>query len=271
VVGGGVAFDALSEGTTVVTATAPGFNSGWVESSVTVSVSKPGMSLTDPWYGAYRVGSSLQGQLRLTLGGSAHGGVTVRIASSDTIRLRVSPNATTSGTSFIDVFIPNGQTYADFYVQGLQGMTGNVTVTATNPLFTDGSTVMDVVQPVFRIENLSNSIGAGAADDPFRVRTGILNTSGTGIWFWQEVSAAGPVHVLISSSNPTVGKLRTAAEYGASVTVDIAAGSLTSPDTVLAGGVAFDALAAGTTNISAAAIGFQNSWGEATVSVTVTP
>ncbi len=238
---------------------------------MTVTVSKPGMTLTDPWYGAYRLGSSLQGQLRLTLGGSAHGGVTVRIASMDTLRLRIAPNATTSGTSFIDVFIPNGHTYTDFYVQGLQGMTGSVTVMATHPLFTDASTVMDVVQPVLRIENLSNSIGAGAADDPFRVRTGILNPAGTGIWFWQDVSAASPVHVLIGNSNPTVGKLRTAAEYGASVTVDIAPGSQTSPETVLAGGVAFDPLAVGITAVSASAIGFHNTWGEATVTVTVTP
>ena len=268
---GGVAFDALGAGTTVVAATAPGFNNAWSEASATVTVSQPGMTITDPWVGAYRVGSSLQAQLRLTLGGSSHGGVTVRIASGDTLRLMVSPNATTVGTAFIDLFIPDGQTYTDFYMQGKQGITGDVTVTASSPLFVDGTTTIKVVQPVFRIENLTTSTTTSAADDPFWVRTGILNTGGTGIWAWQDVSASGPVQVLFNSSNSAVGQVRTAAEVGSSVTVAISENTQTSPATVLAGGVAFDALTTGSTVISASSIGFDNSWGEASATITVSP
>ncbi len=271
VASGGVAFDPLAAGSTVVAATAPGFNNAWTEASATVSVSQPGMTLTDPWAGAYRVGSSLQGQLRLTLGGSSHGGVTVRISSGDTYRLLVSPNSTTVGTAFIDLFIPDGSNYKDFYVQGVQAITGSVTVTASSVLFTDGTVVIQVVEPVFRIENLNASTTAAAADDEFWVRTGILNTSGTGIWFWQDVNASAPVQVLVTSSNPAAGKLRTAAQYGNEVTVEVPVNQQISRTTVATGGVALDALAAGTTIVKVTAIGFNNSWSEASVTVTIAP
>jgi hypothetical protein len=266
---GGVAFDALSAGTTVVSATAPGFNNAWSEASATVTVTQPGMTMTDPWVGAYRVGASLQTQVRLTLGGANHGGVTVRVASSDHYRALVSPNATTAGTPFIDVYLPDGTTYKDFYVQGVQGVTGTVTLTATQALFTDGTVSFQVVAPVFRLYNLDTNTTTLSADDEFYVFAGILNTAGTGVLTWQAVSGAGPVTVLFTSSNPSVGQLKTTSATGASVTVQIPVNQEYSPTSVAAGGVALDGLSVGTTVVRATAVGFNDTWSESAATITV--
>jgi len=71
------------------------------------------MTITDPWHGAYRVGSSLQHTLRLTLGGANHGGVTVTVTSSDANKLRLAPNATTAGDSngTLNIAFADGETY----------------------------------------------------------------------------------------------------------------------------------------------------------------
>lgn len=182
----------------------------------------------------------------------------------------VSPNATTAGTSFIDVFVPDGQTSFDFYVQGINGVTGSVILTAISALFADGTATVEVVPAVLQILNLSTSTTCGAADDPFQVRTGYVHSNGT-TFLYALVSPAGPVHVLLTSSNAGVGLLRTAAEYLAQVTVDVQPNTYDSPSTVIAGGVAFDALAAGSTTVSASSIGFNNSWSQASATVTVAP
>jgi len=231
------------------------------------------MSFQDLWGYQFYVGSGLQIPCRVNLGGSQHGGVTVRIASGNTTKLLVSPNATTVGTSFIDVFIADGQTTYDFYIQGVQGNTGDVTLTASNAAFTNGTTTVHVVQPALYIQDLSTSTTASAADDPFYLVTGIPYYPGGGTSWWgqQPVSATSVLHVLVTSSNETVGKLRTGTYYGNAATVDVQINSYNSPSTVGAGGIAFDPLTAGTTTISATATGFLNTFPQASGVVTVSP
>ena len=65
------------------------------------------------------IGSGLQDPHIARLGGSVHGGVTVRIASNDPAIALVAANATTPGTAFVDVFVPDGSTDASLYVQGV--------------------------------------------------------------------------------------------------------------------------------------------------------
>jgi hypothetical protein len=266
----GIAFDPLSDGTTTVTASAPGFDGSYARSSTQVTVSQPGIILTDEQWGDYRIGGGLQVRYRLTFGGSEHGGVSVRVASDDTSRLLVSPDATTAGTSFIDIFIPDGQSTADFYVQGVNGVTGAVTLTASSAQFDDGTAVVNVVPGVVSIINLNTSTNASAEDDPFRVRTGYLSTDES-TFHYAPVSPAGPLQVLLSSSNTSVGQLKTAAQTGAAVTVEVPVNDFNSPSTVSLGGVAFDPIAAGTTTISTSVIGFNNSWYSSTATVTVSP
>lgn len=270
VAAGGVAFDPVGSGSTTVAATATGFNAGYAPSSAVVTVSQPGIALADIWFGDKRIGGGLQAPYRVTLGGSAHGGVTVRVASSDTIRMLVAANATTAGSAFIDIFIPDGQTQATFYVQGVNGVTGIPTLTASSALFTDGTLDVEVVQGVTYIHSLDTTTTAGAADDPFRVRTGYVHSNGS-TFRYASVSPAGPLQILVSSSDAGVGQLKTAAETGAFVTVEIAVNAFDSPSTVATGGVAFDPVTADTTTISTNVIGFNNSWHLSTDTVAVSP
>ena len=78
VAAGGVAFDPIGGGSTTVSATAAGFRAA---APVTVTVSAPGITLLNL---PTAVGAGLQdGCRRRRLGASAHGGVTVRITSSE--------------------------------------------------------------------------------------------------------------------------------------------------------------------------------------------
>ena len=260
VAGGGVAFDALGGGTTTITATAPGFAatnppSGNAVNQVDVTVTQPGITLTS---GASlnQLGSGLQTPGNITLGGSDHGGVTVRITSSDPGVLLVAPNATTPGTAFIDLNFADGDATEPYVVQGIGSATGQVTVTATSPQFTNGELIVDVVEPRLQISALLLNTNTLAADDPFFVGTGVANAGGN-IQQFQNVSAAGPLTVTLTSGSQAVGLPTTLANGAVSPnTVVIALNSAFSGNTVAGGGVAFDALGNGTTTITATAPGF---------------
>ena len=201
VASGGVAFDPLTGGTTTISASAPGFNNAYTGANVLVTVIQPGMTLTDIWQGDYRLGGGLQAPYRLILGASEHGGVTVRITSANASVLRVAPDGTTAGTDDTDVFIADGQTYKDFYIQGVRGATATgVGLAATNALFTNGITSIDVVPAVFSINDLETSTNSLSADDPFYVRTGYIHSNGTSFRY-APVSGAGPLTVTFTSSN----------------------------------------------------------------------
>jgi len=168
--------------------------------------------------------------------------------------MEVSPNATTAGATFIDVVVPNGQNRANYYVQGVEGAVGTVVLTASAQGFTDGTASITVVAPALDILSLSLSQSAAGADDPFLVRMGVPNAQQTGLSIEQAVRAGGTtLTATVTSTDVGVGGLTTSGQATvASVTVDIAPLSARSPGTVLAGGVAFDPVAAGTTTIEAA-------------------
>ncbi len=91
---GGVDFDPIGGGSTTVSATATGFRAA---TPVNVTVSAPAMTLFSlPGL----VGAGLMsGTYTARLGATAHGGVTVRITSSNPAVLLVSRNASTVGTA----------------------------------------------------------------------------------------------------------------------------------------------------------------------------
>ena len=268
---GGVAFDPMAGGSTTVSVTAAGFNNAWSAASQAVTVTQPDITITDPWQNYFRVGGGLQKQLRVTLGGANHGGVTVRVASSETTKLLISVNAATPGTSFIDIPIADGSTSADFYVQGVLNATGDATVTATQALFTSGNVSIKVVQPVFVLSGLADSTTSLSANDPFYAYAYILNAAGTAVQTTQEVSAVGALAVTFTSSDGGVGQIAKTGTTAASVTITMAVGAIYTPTSVAAGGVAFDPMAGGSTTVSVSAPGFNNAWSAASQTVTVTP
>ncbi len=269
VASGGIAFDPLSVGTTTMTASALGSNAAFGYSNQAVTVNQTAITFSDLHHGDWIIGGGLQKTMRVTLNGSAHGGVTIRIASTDTVRLLVSPDATTVGTSFIDVFIPNGETYKNFYIHGISGDPGTVPLTGTSTGLASASANIQVVKGVLDILYLITSTSAGAADDPFVIRTGYPN--GTSFRYCWVSATENALQVIIKSSDALVGQLITGTGTGDEETIEIQAGQYDSASTVATGGVAFDPIAAGTTEISTTAIGFDNTWSQSSATVTVSP
>jgi adhesin/invasin len=260
---GGVAFDPLTTGTATVTATIPGLVTT-TNGTRTVLVNTPSITVN-----AVTVGAGLQESTTFGLSAGDHGGVSVIIESSNPGVALVSPNATTAGSASIIIPLADGVAGATYYVHGVDGQTGTVTISARATGFTDGSNTASVVQPALDISGLLTTTTAGAVDDPFQVRVGIGTTSVLNVL--QEARAGGPgFSVTVTSSVPAAGQLVTTALTGASVTIAIAPGVSATPGTVALGGAAFDALTAGTTTVSAAISGFVTTTNGARV-VTINP
>jgi adhesin/invasin len=250
VAGGGVAFDPLTAGSTTVSATIPGFVTTTTGGIRTVTVTTPALSVV-----SVTVGAGLQESTALTVGANDYGSATVVIKSSNPQVALVSPNATTAGSDSIVITVNEPTTSVGFFVHGLEGQTGTVTISARADGFTDGSNTATVVQPALDISGLTLTTTAGAADDPFQVRVGTGTSASLNAL--QEARAGGPgLTVTVTSSAPEFGQLVTTSLTSGTVTVNIAAGFSVTPSTVAGGGVAFDAVAAGTTTVSASISGF---------------
>jgi hypothetical protein len=259
----GIAFDPLTSGTTTLSATIPGFISQPLANR-DVTVSAPAITV---YAGA--VGAGLQTQPYVYLGVATQGGVTLRLESSAPGVLQLSPDAVTPGAASIDIQVPDGTQYVYYHVQGVQGQTGTVTITASAPGFTDGSNAWDVVQPALSIISLNPTTTAGAANDPFQVRVGIAGGSGVGTV--QGVSATvGTLTATITSGTPSSGTLTTSAGTAASRSIQISTNAYDSPPTLAAGGIEFDPLMSGSTTLSATIPGFIAT-PDATRVVTVNP
>ncbi len=145
---GGVAFDPLRRGTTTVSATINNFIRT-SQTSVEVTVGGPGLQM---FVLSPRVGAGLQTPCcSVSLNDANHGGVTVRVTSSNRNVLLLAPDDNTVGTAFIDVPVPNGQTTFSFVVQGRERATGTVTLTASAPGFAAGTGTMTVEQPALAL------------------------------------------------------------------------------------------------------------------------
>jgi hypothetical protein len=242
---GGVEFGPTAAGSTTVSATAPGYLA-LPTASPTVTITTPGISVSN-----VTVGAGLETSSSVSLGASNHGGITVRVTSTNPALYLVSPDGNTPGSAFIDVPVNNGGTFFSYVVQGLDGQTGSAQVTVTAPGFANGSATHTVVQSAADIIFLPGSIAAGAANQPFQVRTGIPDALGN-VLSQEQARAAGlpPLTATVSNSNATAAQLVTTQTSGQSVQVDIAPGLARSPGTVAAGGVEFDPLAAGNTAVS---------------------
>jgi hypothetical protein len=268
VAAGGVAFRALATGQTTVSATIPGFIVTTAGTSI-VTVSTPGITFsTFP----AAVGVGLQATATAHLGASQHGGVTVRIQSSDPNVVRVSATGSTLGSEFIDVPLANGLSDASYFVQVVDGapVSSSVTITATAPGFNQVSNSTTVVQAALKIDQLATSIAATAANDNFIVRVGTRSTTTGDFGVEQPIRGGSSLTVTLTNSNATVAQLVTQAGGAQSRNVTINGATSFSPLTVNTGGIAFDPLQAGPTTVTAAG-GNITPTSSAVVSVTVTP
>ncbi|MFL5580803.1 MAG: beta strand repeat-containing protein [Gemmatimonadaceae bacterium] len=238
--------------------------------SVSVTVNPP-----LPIAGATPVtlGAGLMVARSVTLGTASHGGVTVRVVSSDPARVLVSPSATTAGSASIDVPVANGTANVAYFVHALETPTGSTTVVASAAGFVGFSQTVNVVQPAIDLVGLATSTTTTTSDDAFQVRTGtpFISPQGvaTSLSEVQAIRVGGtPLSVTLSSSLPSVATLITMATVGGQASVQVASGQSASPATVLAGGVALRPVAQGNTVVQATAPGFRaTSAASVTVSV----
>lgn len=261
VAGGGVALVPSGPGTATVTATAPGVVTQ-PNGSLDVSVTTPGITVA-----ARTVGSGLQVPTSVNLGASAHGGVTVRVTSTDAATLLVAPDDTTPGADFIDVFVPDGSTSFTYYVQGVEGATGTPAVDVTAPGFNTGQATMTVVQPGIVISGLGTSVTSLSPNDDFYASVGIPSGGSVSV---QDVRAGGsPITVTFVSSDSSVVRLTDGVNTADTLTATIPVGQYYTPTTVAGGGIAAEPVSAGTATITASASGIiTQPAGSQTVSVT---
>lgn len=264
---GGVEFDPVGVGMTTLTVSAPGFTPFPAAGNVVTVTPGSLVFLSSPT----RVGSGLQdGGFTARLSGSSHGGTTIRITSADPTRLRVSPNAATLGSAFIDVAVANGSTDAQYVVEGQDGMTGTVALTASCPLTPSVMTNVDVVPPALRLLDLGGTISAVASNALVRAQIGVLNAAGTAFTGGQVVRPGSSVTVTFSNSTPAVAQMVTQSMTGQSVTAVVPALAGITPTSLGMGAAFFDPLGTGSTTVTASAPGF-TLFPAGGLAVTVTP
>jgi hypothetical protein len=195
----------------------------------------------------------LQRNTSFSLGFSLHGGTTVRVASADSSKLLVSPNATTPGTPFFDVFLPNGTATVPYYTQGVEGVVFDSTfVVISAPLFQTSSTLVRVLQPIFEIVSLNTNRTTAEVEDTPQIRLATpVGTSNT-VFTVDEVRAGGLTYTFsLISDSAAVLDLVTQAGTADSVTLTIGPGQSATPIGISLGGVAVRSAAAGVTTLRA--------------------
>lgn len=248
--GGGVGFNGIGAGSTVVTGSIPGFIQV-NNATQTVNVSPAALSFTGL---PGSIGMGLQkGSLAARVSGTEHGGTTVRIESGDSSKVLLSLDRYTEGVGLMDVFIPDGLVQVQFYAQVLDtAAAGPVSMAASAPGFVTGNTTVSVVNPFFSVNSLQTSIDVLDPIDEFAFVVGMPNGSQALIIESQAARGGGPgITMTATSSDSTVGMLETLSERNDSVSVFIAPGAFGSSTTIAAGGVGFDGVGVGTTQVSA--------------------
>ncbi len=253
VAAGGVAFRPVLAGSTAITGAITGFNPA-PASGRTVTVSQPGITVNSNFYG---VGSGLQESTSGSLGASNHGGVSVTLTSSNPGVLLLSPNATTAGTGSITIPMSNGNSFFGFYVQGVEGQTGTVTITASASGFTNGTATEAVVPAALDLQAVPGSIAAGAPDVAVYARVGTADGTNAFLTTVQNVRAGAPASLVVtfSSSAAGVATMVDATSAGNPRTAQIALGFYYTPTNIPAGGVGVRPLTPGSASITATAPG----------------
>ncbi|MEO8294336.1 MAG: hypothetical protein ABI613_02395 [Gemmatimonadota bacterium] len=253
----GIALKPQAAGTSVISASIPGFLQVNTAMSSSVIISQPGISVGGPL-----VGSGLQVGSSGSLGASNHGGVTVTLTSGNP-NLLLAPNATTVGSTTLNIAVPNNQTIFSYVLQAVEGQTGTtaVTVTATAPGFSLGSNTVDLVEGAIDLIGVPTTTTTLSPISNIYARTGIPNSQSVPAFLVQlqvvRAGAPAPLLVTFTSQTAAVGDLLKAGpSFSASQTSQVPLLSANSATDTTSGGVAFHPVLAGSTVISASIPGF---------------
>jgi hypothetical protein len=135
---GSTQFQPGSEGTTTLQISVPGGFStpAMAYRQLGVSVTRSRIVLTA---NGIAVGKDLQAEGSIVLNQPAPaGGLAVTLTSSSPSQLRFAPSATANGSGTLQITVPQGNTTAPYFVQGI-GSSGTVTYTATASGYLDGT------------------------------------------------------------------------------------------------------------------------------------
>ncbi len=157
---------------------------------------------------SFGVGNGLEQPITLTLSTAAPtGGVTVEVRSATPSLLLVSPGPTTLGSPAINVSFAAGTTTASFYAQAGFGSTGTVTVTATTPKYTTGTSAVAVVSSAISLSGPPTSTNTLAGTSTFNAIVGALYGGGADLFAEPVSPTTGALTVTVTSGTPAVGEL----------------------------------------------------------------
>jgi len=266
VAAGGVAFQSLTTGTTIISAAIPNFVASASAAGTTVTITAPALSLNTP----ASIGSGLQVGASGSVNAAQHGGINVVVRSSNPALVRVAPSATVAATDSIVIPLANGVTSFSYVVAAEDVVTGQASLSASAVGFTDATTTATVVTPMIQLAGVATSPVAGAADDVFQVQIGVPVANLTTLSALQARRAgAPPLVTTVSSSNAAVGTLVMTGITDDTVSISILPGSNASPTSVAAGGVAHRALSPGATTLRVTHPVVASTTASGTASVTV--
>jgi hypothetical protein len=161
-----------------------------------------------------RLGAGLQDSAGLHLGHKAPTAVTVHLCADSAGNCELALTISANGAACIDVPIAQGDSSADFYVQGVEQHMGPCVISATASNTFDPATAMiDVVEPAHEIRELYGRFSTNDNPDQFVVRVGVPGPLGRRIVDEQalransRVGAVTGLRIVVCSSKYAVGEI----------------------------------------------------------------
>jgi hypothetical protein len=239
-----VQFQALSGGTTVLTAVAPGgYTTPASFASVTATVGQPRILIDD----GNTIGKNLEriGTIILLGAPAPAGGLQVTLQATGSLLLSSSANGDDAGNSTVVVTIPGGGTSGTYYMYALDSF-GTATVAATAAGFKSGSGTETLTPSGIVIQGPGGQSGLipfntplSGGDKPLSILTAQLDASGNFVQA-QPLAGTASLTILTSNSNSATGTV--------SSTATILPGNTANGTTT----VQFHPVAVGSTTITAA-------------------
>jgi hypothetical protein len=222
------------------------------------------------------VGAGLQRAISVNLSFGQHGGRNLVVRSLIPSRVKGQVNATTAATDTALIFVPNGTTFIQPVLAGMEGVADTASVVLEMAGYRP-DTVLVTVRPA--VMSLAGANGGGApnrsafaADAELQAHTGIAVNAG-GITNLQPIRAGGTlsrtVTFRITTPPGVIGIYDSTGVRDTIGTATFAPGNATSP-LFAAGGLRLDAIAPGTATLVASIPGVVST-NEATRNFTITP
>jgi PKD domain-containing protein/K319-like protein len=251
-------FQPASAGSTTLSVSAPtGFSTPAQYTSVTATVTTPGMSILD----GDTIGQNLQDEGAIGLGQVPFGNVPVTLTSNNPSLLLLSATPTGTGSASITVTVPAGTLRGSYYLRAI-GNSGTATYTATAPGYASRTATVTLAPSGIVLASpyglgftaFPFSIAVANGPTPFTIYTAQLNSDNS-FGAYQELAGGTSISVSLSSSNAGAGTI--------SSPVTIAGGTSSATAT-------FTPVTAGSTAITVGVpTGFTAPSNDTTVSVTV--